>query len=92
MKTVAIFVVLIGIVALLFPYSRSTQVDDEVKQLASSYLILIKGVCPNASSVSKIKDRYLQSIPESKVDKRGWVNENFDPVFTAECLRLESKK
>lgn len=92
-RVIAFVIILITLCVILFPYSSNEKkLENEVKILASSYLIFIKDVCPNASSVSKIKDKYLQSIPESKVETRQWVNENFTKVFIDECLRLEQQK
>lgn len=68
------------------------QQELEIKSLAFSYGILSNSICPNKKSLVLLKHEYMKTIDQTKVSERDWVNNNFDGVFTSECLIHESKR
>lgn len=66
--------------------------ETQIKSLAFSYGIFNNSVCPNKKSLVLLKHEYLNTIPQTKVSERDWINSNFNEIFSKECLDHERER
>lgn len=91
-KNVILLVLLFVLLWTISPKNKNEQVD-EINALAFSHRIYTTStVCPNSIQLLEIKKSYLNTIPESKVQVRRWVEENFNIVFNKACSKIEYRQ